>query len=773
MKLFFLEADKPIVKKYIKSDKGIDKEPYPMVYEFTSHEENITSIEEFRDKLELHGRTGRCLLKGVLSKEKQLKGASRAGATSPDMPTTWICLDLDGVDNYQSVDLFLQDIGLGGVDYILQWSSGMGIENQSGFRCHVFMLLDQPIHPQLLKHYLVYKNLSCNALSSQLQLTKTGNSLRFPLDISTCQNDKLIYIAPPILVGLADPYQQGRIKLQKGASKLANISLSIPNKDNLRLLVDKKINDLREKQNLPKKRATKYNFINGTEYMANPEQAIITGQKTERGFVYLNLNGGDSWAYYHPEDNPYFIYNFKGEPFYRTQDLLPEYWSSLASNTGKSSKPNTGRNYLAFRDFYTGTYYNAIYNTSNDELSFAVARNETQLRHFMEQHGQPLGEFIPDWNVIYDPDNKLTVDLANKILNVYKPSAYMRRDPDRNITKPPAQIHKLVSHVLGGDAATIDSFYNWLAVIVKYKDRTGTAWVLHGTQGTGKGLLYHKVLTPILGIHNVATRRMEELESQFTDFMENRFLVFIDEIETGNTLYHNKVIAKLKNLIVEPSISIRKLYQGSFESKNRSNMIFASNKSTPVEVAPDDRRFNVGPYQAQRFYITEKELEELDKELSEFYSFLMNYPADKTKARYPHINEARNLLIDINRKSIDVVCDALLTGNLEFLIDQCLDKNNQNLVNPIIALKYIPYRDLIQRIVQDPNNLNKLSREELWIIFEWCVGDISSNPGKFTAILKHHRIHLKPIWKEKTVRGIEINWKIKDDEWLTKVREQL
>jgi hypothetical protein len=40
--------------------------------------------------------------------------------------------------------------------------------------------------------------------------------------------------------------------------------------------------------------------------------------KMERGFVYFNLNGGDSWAYYHPIDNPTFIRNFKGEPMYRT-----------------------------------------------------------------------------------------------------------------------------------------------------------------------------------------------------------------------------------------------------------------------------------------------------------------------------------------------------------------------------------------------------------------------------------------------------------------------
>ena len=60
---------------------------------------------------------------------------------------------------------------------------------------------------------------------------------------------------------------------------------------------------------------------------------------------------------------------------------------------------------------------------------------------------------------------------------------------------------------------------------------TGTAWVLHGVHGTGKGLLIHSILTPLLGTTNVEARRMDQLDNQFTDFMENRLVVFIDEMD--------------------------------------------------------------------------------------------------------------------------------------------------------------------------------------------------------------------------------------------------
>jgi hypothetical protein len=774
MKFYFLEADQPVVKKYEKKGDEIIKTPYPMAYEFTSHEHIISGkLEELYELLQRHSGLGNTLVKGELN--RLLSRESRAGATDPNSLTQWICLDLDGIQNYQSVDLFLQDLGLGNTSYILQWSSSMGIENQSGFRCHVFMLLDKPTHPQLLKHYLVYKNLTVSNLSGQLELTKTNNSLRYPLDISTCQNDKLIYIAPPKLVGINDPYNGSRIRLETRSRSTAILRDTIPNKDNLRDLVDKKINELREKANLPKKKATKYSYAGGTEYMANPERAIITEKKVERGFVYLNLNGGDSWGYYHPEDNPYFIFNFKGEPVYRTQDLLPDYWAELGELSISGNGKRSDISYLVFRDFKTSTYYNAIFDRKTGKLDYGMARNETQLRHFMEQHGQPMGEFVPDWNLVFDPDSNITVDYDNKILNTYQSSPYLRNEVDSKISTPPKRIHELISHVLGGEAKTVDAFYNWLACVVRFKDRTGTAWVLQGTQGTGKGLLYHRILSPLLGQSNVATRRMEELESQFTDFMENKFIVFIDEIERGRTLYHSKIVAKLKNLIVEPTISVRKMYVGAYESRNRANMIFASNKPDPVDIAPDDRRFNVGPYQTERYYISEQDLQELEKELPDFYSFLMNYPADRHRARYPQESEARNVLIDINRTSIDKVSDALLEGNLEFFLDQLLDKSGAaSLSNPTVGLKYIPYKDLVTKIVNDPTTYEKLTREELNILFEWCVGEIPSNPGKFAALLKHHRIHLSPVWRDgKTYRGIKVIWKIKDQKWLENLKTQL
>lgn len=781
--VFFLAADKPIVKRYeITPNTGeLVKHPYPFVYEVTSYQETCNNLHDLFQHIQKYAARGDCMVKGKLG--RQLVTESRKGTTNSEELTEWICLDLDGIEGYQSVDHFLSDIGCAETDYILQWSSSMGIENKAGFRCHIFMQLDKPVRPQQLKNWLQDLNLSRPTLSGQLQLTKTGNSLRWPLDITTCQNDKLLYIAPPDLgKGITDPFPNKgtrgkpatpRITFEQRTLKRLSLPTNLILQEALRDRTHAKVSELRVAAGLPKMKAVKYKFDGTVEYMANPGQATITDMKEERGFVYFNLNGGDSWAYYHPSDSPEFVYNFKGEPTYKTSELLPQYWAKLTQQAASGAPDAKGNIYLAFREFTSGVYWNGIYDTVNDTLELYPAKSETQLRHFMKNNKMPLGESIPDWKRVFEPNNPNVIDRQAQTVNIYNPSDFFKDLSPPFVASPPPVINKIIDHVLGNDMATLDHFYNWLAVIVQHKTRAGTAWVLQGTQGTGKGLLMHNILTPLFGYENVAAKRMEELESQFTEFMENKFIVFIDEIESGKSLYHAKVTAKLKNLIVEPMISIRNMYRPAYLAPNFASMIFASNKPSSVEVAPDDRRFNVGGYQENKLQITGPEIDQIDHELGEFYAYLMHYPADPDRARTPLISQSRSTLIDISRTAIDTISDALLKGDLQTLWDHLPSQKSLTPGNALIQTKAQGYRDLIVDVVSNISAHDKLTRDELYTIFEYTVGNMPTSPNKLTSTLKHHRLHLKPVWKyNRSVRGIEVNWKV-DPTWIAQAQQEI
>ena len=753
MKLFFFSAGQPIVKSYLLSArKKLKKINYPALYKFTSHEYTVNSIEEFLQCLEAHAEAGNCLLKGTL--QRPLKDEPRAGSTSPDNSTLWICLDFDGLSAFTTVDKALKAMGCGDTDYVLQWSASNNVEEKPGLNCHVFMLLEELQHPSLLKQWL--KHLNLTLLSTQ-SLARSGNALLWPIDITTCQNDKLLYIAPPKFKGMDDPYAgQKRISLVKKKHRTLEIP-SIPTPGEIQLAELQRLNDARNTLGLSPRKEIKYASELGTQYFAHPDAAQITGIKTEREFTYLNLNGGDSWGYFHPVSNPTFIFNFKGEPVYRTEDLLPEYWAELRTRSTAMEPDASGSVYLAFRDFESATYWNGIYDAAKGILTkFAQAKSESQLRHFMKQHGHPMGDFVPDWDMEFNPHDHYTVDLKNKKINVYRPSTFFQHKPMAQTSVPPI-VEKVIFHALGSDLLIYEHFLNWLAVIVQHLTMTGTAWVLHGCQGTGKGVMFNHILTPIFGADNVTSRRMEELGSNFTEFMKDKFLVFIDEAFAGNTHTDKGVAAKLKNLIVEPRISVREMYKPSTVMDNFCNLIFASNSAQPVAIAPDDRRFNVGKYQSQPIVLTGNDINSLKGELEDFYGYLGTRHANRAIARVPIETADRTNIINLSRSSIDIAIEALQKGNLTFFIEMLVQK--PEILNARSQLTYTQFETLISEL--QATKRTKLSRDDLMIMFRWCIDNVPEAPNKFTTMLRHHGMQLKPLWLDgQATRGFELEeWK--------------
>jgi RNA polymerase sigma-70 factor (ECF subfamily) len=142
-------------------------------------------------------------------------------------------------------------VGLEDISYIVQWSASYGIENWR-LRAHVFILLNKLYAAPLLKQWLIQKNHEVPLLSRAMSLTKTGNSISWPLDVSACQNDKLIYIAPPALKGIKDPMAKTpRIQLVRRKHEKLALTTTINSSTKNRELTHKRIKELREEAGLP------------------------------------------------------------------------------------------------------------------------------------------------------------------------------------------------------------------------------------------------------------------------------------------------------------------------------------------------------------------------------------------------------------------------------------------------------------------------------------------------------------------------------------------
>jgi hypothetical protein len=765
MHVVFLEASTPLTKTFARAADGtVKKTPYPFVWEFTSHETEPKDLTALHALMLKHSALNHCMLKGTIA--RPLVKESRAGSTDSNALTEYVVLDLDGLpdkfeDTAVTLDSFLKALGLDQVSHIVQWSASYGIENKA-LRAHVLFQLDKPVAAPLLKQWLIQFNHDIPMLAAALGLTKTGNSISWALDISACQNDKLIYIAPPVLKGIKDPMPKGRISLvKKKHDKLALVSLINSTAKN-RELTNKQIERLRDLAGLPKRKTT-YKMHGSVEVMVKPDSCTITEMKQERGFVYFNLNGGDSWAYYHPESNPDYIFNFKGEPAYLTKELLPDYWNELTQAGARAN--SNGQTFLAFCDRATGAYWRGTFDAPTDTLDLYVAKNETQVRHFAKQHGLPLGDFIPEWDLVFDPHDSVRVDFGNRVVNQFQLSQYMKAQA-RQIKACPKTILKIIEHVLGNDQAITDHFINWLACILQFRDRTKTAWVWHGVPGTGKGVMFQHVLRPLFGKLHTSAQNMQTLSEQYNHWMQQSLLVFVDEVQTKALINEEGVVARLKNYITEETVPLRVMHQGAHDMRNYCNFILASNMSAVVTIEKGDRRFNVAGYQKNKLIITKKEIEQIEKELQSFHDYLLYYPADMDRAGSILDTADRATMIDISESSVDTVGNAILEGTFGFLMEQ-LPNSTTNVNSNVQRFNETEdYKAVLQALLQRTDRNNgacNIARDELRVIFGYVVGGMPTTPNKFTSLLKHHRIHMQDVWINSGTtagkeRGIKTYW---------------
>lgn len=772
MQITFLSASIPLTKTYTKmSDGSVEKSSYPNVWEVSTCYENVSTLSELKEKIDAHAALGHCLLKGNTMRE--LKNESRKDSTDRSATTDFICLDFDGIEptvnrvnedgisvpTTVTVDYVLSAMGLGDVSYILQWSGSMGIGSNQ-LRCHVFIMLTQPMPAPVIKQWLIQKNHEVHILREHQALTRTGCALTWGLDITACQSDKLIYIAPPIIKGMKNPLgAKPRISVvEKPHATFSLHTVSINSSDKNKQLTETRIAQLREKADLPKRKLT-YKHVGNHEVLAKPGECTVTGMKVDRGFVYLNLDGGDSWGYFHPENNPDFIFNFKGEPTYLTKELIPAYWETLQTQAYRIT--SSGVIHLAFLDRLTSTYYRGTYAPDTDTLDILPAKNETMLRHYAEANGLRLGNVIPEWTIAFNPLNPERVDFEARTINTFERTPYMKQVVKRVATCPP-KIFSIINHVMANDAKAVDHFINWLACIAQNLSRTRTAWVFHGTQGTGKGILFERVLAPLFGPNQTIIKRSAELNERWTDFAENKFIVFIDEIQTSALQDEAGVIATIKSMITNTTIQVRALYKGAYSVLNFTNWIFSSNQSDPVTVPKNDRRFNVSPYQSKPFpKPTDEWLDSLETELAAFYNYLMSYEVDKERAATPLENEARDNLIQLSQTTAESTASAIQEGDFNYFIDQ-LPTDNTHRYSVQDQEKIDKYRrtlyDLLTRTRAD--GACNLSRDELFNIFDYTVGGMNKSPTSFAKYLGHRQIYVKSVAiAGRTVRGIQTEWK--------------
>lgn len=759
MQLTFLQGEVPLTKTYTKIAEGKYRgSSYPSVYLVTSHVEEITTVSDLATALRSHSAAGHCLYTSNLT--KPLNREPRAKMAIKDEQPQWLVLDLDGV-NFIDSEEFVRKVlpaEFSDVSYVEQHSPSSGIK--PGLRSHLYFLLFRGEDRRVLSDWLKSLNLATGPLRDQVTLSRKQMALSWPLDIVANNKARPIYIAPPECEGFDDPLKE-RIRVVEKGSECAYFDFAKTAPPSLLRHQQRELIDyLRAAAGLhvsKKQEIYTYN-ADGKEFLikelTEPGRVTDWIEDNDR-FMRCNVDGGDSWAYYYHRDHPTWLHNFKGEPALHLASLDPEHWNKIALPWAEGLKEKTVRPFV-FRDMISDKYYAGIRQEGVILEQPLIISSRDRVEDFFVTRGNTSPPAnIESWTREFDPTLDRQWNPDDRIFNFWRPTKYQKNALVR--TNPPETIDYILRHVTGDDEESYDRLTNWLAYIYQTRKKTGTAWVLHGVPGTGKGLLYNYIIRPIFGHDYCQTKQIRDLRSNFNGWMEHALFINVDETNTNDAgREESAVIEALKMWITDPIISIEAKNQNARMANSFSNFIFTSNDFGALPIQQGDRRFNVAPRQEQRIALDDTCLEAIGSELQHFAGFLKGYNVVESLATESLENEAKSTLREVARTSIDDFIYAAMQGDLEYFVDGTYEPTSQ-------YQEQAEFRQAVSEWLEDARNRRPsyISRQQLRAAYVIICSDRSMRANKFVKLMSKRGA---PVQKHRMngelFRGWKVEWKL-------------
>jgi hypothetical protein len=707
---------------------------YPLVKAMTSSDFTVSDLQELYPLIKSKAASGECLLKGNL--KRPITEESRAGKTDRAKYNQLLILDIDGIELpswFFTSQLTSQDIEkaaaqviselpqyLHNVSYIAHASSSFGVK-QSAVSLHLFFMLSIPMPPATIKLWTKGLNFSSSTLINNLSLSVNGQSLKYPIDLSVADNSHICFIAPPLFDNVANPFahDDDRFALVNKELETFDLAGNIGNV-NPQLIFDQEHeikNRLREEAGNSKKQAkTKQLAINNRheEVLLNPDRMQITvSDTTSLPFVRCNINGGDSNAYYFDLNDPRWMSNFKGEPFFEIEKADPDFFATIrelfSEELSEGKKPSRP---VTFRDFDTDTFYCGIFDQDQNQFSSDYPLRPIQKQNiegFLLNHAAVMPDILPEGKQIFNPTinaNVTDINARPLFVNTFRQSELMGNamtlnEPYTLGDTPKIQaacptVYKLLLHILGDGHEELERFINWLAYIFQTRNKSMAGWCLGGTQGTGKQIFYTFILKPLFGDQHVQVRKLQDIEENFNAYMRDALFLIVDEFHMASANSSAlKMAEKLKHEITEPNLTIRAMRTDQISQPSFTNFLFLTNRHDAITMEQDDRRYTIAPRQEQS--LIEKYPDFLDnldlikQELPTFANILKSWQYSKRLAETSMNNEAKGLMRQNSMSVVEEFINAVKQGDLYYFLP-ILDIETNNIMNPSsinAAKKYV------------------------------------------------------------------------------------
>lgn len=376
-----------------------------------------------------------------------------------------------------------------------------------------------------------------------------------------------------------------------------------------------------------------------------------------------------------------------------TKNNKAKVFQQITDNIKEGYLTNARDNFY-FYDYETKKYIEFInktgfyMNVTKEDMSIRIRKtysiSKSKVMEFLEELPRMFFTFNPLKETIYF-DNKR----QKEVFNMFKPTKYLLTERTEEIeeidfTNIP-NINILLNNLFLKDEEMKKHWLNWFAYICQTLEKTTTAYIYQGSQGSGKGTLFDKIIKPIFGNYAVEIGSTD-LYAQFNKhWAENMLFVSANEIQVEENDRNSKYDV-LKAYVTDKTIMVDQKGIQPYERPNFFNFMISGNGDS-IRVETTDRRYNIVQTGENLNTVVEdiNEFQEsLKEELDCFVQQLMNLKTCKYKANEVLLNEAKKRLVKNTSKGIELIVKALKSKDIETIKELTIDSADEHTFDIII-----------------------------------------------------------------------------------------
>jgi hypothetical protein len=200
--------------------------------------------------------------------------------------------------------------------------------------------------------------------------------------------------------------------------------------------------------------------------------------------------------------------------------------------------------------------------------------------------------------------------------------------------------------------------------------------MLWGEGGTGKGVLYNDILTPLLNNQVAQCNTAEEFLGSHANALAETMLVMLDDVKFNS----DAAATKLKSRQSEPTVRMNPKGEQPYTQNVYSRIIYASNESRPLKLSKTDTRrwfvpdwigYKVSAEETAAFFVKFRDwLHNDPTALDGIYHYLSNYSLEGFEVGYVAITPALAQFVSMGESTLEIQVKEWVEKNRIFKFDE-------------------------------------------------------------------------------------------------------